>query len=465
MFSSISQAQQWQILGSQSTDATPKPIGIIADSVLHISMAVSPQEVPYIAFVNTANDNKVSVMRYNAAGGWEAVGAAGISAGAAAATSIAIAAEGTPYLYYRDMTAANLSKGVVMKFNGTAWETVGNQATLQAEGATIDWPVIATNPEGIPFIAHRQTSHDTKPVNYRKFDAATGDWVSIGLFNWQNSNTPPEQHTIFFSNDGRLHWAGKDFSRSSVRIYSGEGEVWTRPGGTGNITTGANGATGTSHDNIPYLLYRESQAINRDNLTLWRFTGTGPLANGWELVGPANFSGNNVANANVAVTNDGTPLVAYETGGRSRAIMKSFNSTTNDWQNVAAPWGDTLSQGVADYTEMTKGPQGNIYVAFSDVALHGKPVVLQYKLGTTTSAAKELDKKADVQVYPNPSASSFRFTAAGKFSYTVYNNSGQVMERGQGMGESEFGTALRAGLYFVQLQTEVGNRTLKLLKQ
>jgi len=336
---------------------------------------------------------------------------------------------------------------------------VGTQSALQT--GTIAWPVIAINAAGVPHIAYRETTVANNPSMIRKFDSATGEWVDIG--SPASAQAGVSRHSIAFSGDGKLYWGGQDWARSSVKVYSGEGTTWTKVG-TGNTTGGARAALMTVHENVPYLLYQESGsgALN-NNLSVYKFTGLGETQ--WEAVGPMQFSGGGVDFANIAVTNGGVPVVAYEESATTKAVAKMYNSTTNTWDYVATPWGDALSQGLANYTAMTKGPNGNIYVAFSDAGLENKAVVLQYTASSVTSSSKDLDRKLGLSVYPNPSASSFRFAAAGKFSYTVYNNAGQVMEQGQGVGESKVGASLIAGLYYVKLQTEAGSQTLRLLKQ
>ena len=95
-------------------------------------------------------------MKFNGTN-WEQVGQAGFSAGSADPTSLAIDSSGTPYVAYQD--SANSGKASMMKFNGTNWEQVG--AAGFSAGAA-HYNSLALDGSGTPYVAYRDVANGTK---------------------------------------------------------------------------------------------------------------------------------------------------------------------------------------------------------------------------------------------------------------------------------------------------------------
>ena len=110
-------AADWVTVGSA---------GFSAGQAQYTSLAIY-NGTPYVAYMDYANSNKATVMKYDAlAGNWVTVGSAGFSAGQAAYISLALDGSGTPYVAYWDY--ANSRKATVMKYDPLAgnWVTVGS---------------------------------------------------------------------------------------------------------------------------------------------------------------------------------------------------------------------------------------------------------------------------------------------------------------------------------------------------
>ena len=97
----------WQSVGSP---------GFTQGKVQSPQIAFGQDGTPYIAFEDGPNGNTARVMRYTGAGtsGWVTVGAASISPGVASSLSFAIDPSGTPYVAYEDTT--NSGKVTVMSY-------------------------------------------------------------------------------------------------------------------------------------------------------------------------------------------------------------------------------------------------------------------------------------------------------------------------------------------------------------
>lgn len=91
--------------------------------VSYISFAIH-DNIPYIAYIDTASGNKISVKKYDA-GTWTAVGGY-VSNNEADYPSLEIDENGTLYLVYRDR--AQSLRPVVRRYNGNSWEPLdGNE--------------------------------------------------------------------------------------------------------------------------------------------------------------------------------------------------------------------------------------------------------------------------------------------------------------------------------------------------
>lgn len=87
--------------------------GFTPGSVSNLSLTVSNDGVPYIAFADDTLSNKVTVMKYTG-NGWTTVGAAGFSGGSSTFVEIKVDPSGVPYVGYYD--ASQGDKETVMKY-------------------------------------------------------------------------------------------------------------------------------------------------------------------------------------------------------------------------------------------------------------------------------------------------------------------------------------------------------------
>lgn len=70
-----------------------------------------------------------------------------------------------------------------------------------------------------------------------------------------------------------------------------------------------------------------------------------------------------------------------------------------------------------------------------------------------------------IKVYPNPSAQSFRISAAGQLYYSVSDVAGQIISSGTAVTGTTFGSFLKTGVYFLTVITQDGqSKTFRLLK-
>src|ERR1035437_1151912 len=103
---------------------------------------------------------------------WQNVGNAGFSAGKAYFINLVFSPAGQPYVAYQDST--NFKKATVMKFDGTNWVYVG---TAGFSGGEAGFPSLAFSPSGEPYVAYQDFWY-AQETTLKKFDGI--DWVNVG---------------------------------------------------------------------------------------------------------------------------------------------------------------------------------------------------------------------------------------------------------------------------------------------
>ena len=159
-----------------------------ANGTKETTIAISSENIPYMAYWEDANGDKASVMKYDRVydwmGGswleWTNVGTAGFSAGAVKYTSITLNSANTPYVAYKDL--ANGGKATVMKYhdNNDTWAPVG-QAGFTA--GTAEFVSLAIDDSDTPYVAYN-TSTNSGGINVMKYDGSS--WVIVGIANFVN---------------------------------------------------------------------------------------------------------------------------------------------------------------------------------------------------------------------------------------------------------------------------------------
>ncbi|NJN94829.1 MAG: cadherin-like domain-containing protein [Anaerolineales bacterium] len=104
----------WQAVGGA---------GLSAAAVNDVGLALDNSDRPVVAFPDSSNGSKATVMRFDN-GSWQLVGSAGFSAGGADQISLALDSSDNPVVVFQD--GGNNNKATVMRYNGSSWQTVGD---------------------------------------------------------------------------------------------------------------------------------------------------------------------------------------------------------------------------------------------------------------------------------------------------------------------------------------------------
>jgi hypothetical protein len=151
--------------------------GFSGAGAAYTSLAFNGSGTPYVAYqdASTTPTNKATVMKFDGTN-WVTVGGAGFSGAAAVYTSLAVNNSGTPYVAYQDASTTPINKATVMKFDGTNWVPVGGAGF---SGAAAAYTSLAFNSSGTPYVAYQDASSTpANKVTVMKFDGTA--WVTVG---------------------------------------------------------------------------------------------------------------------------------------------------------------------------------------------------------------------------------------------------------------------------------------------
>ncbi len=181
----------WSLTGDQ---------GFSEGKVEDISLAITSDNMLYIAYIDKSNGNKATVMKFED-DEWKAVGNDdGFSDGEVEDISLAIALDNTPYVAYKDKSNGN--KATVMKFEGGEWKAVGDQGF--SNGA-IKHISLAIDLHNTPYVAYADYSYGQE-IQLMRFDGSTWKVVSDNANNHQAAHislviTPNGTPYIAYVND------------------------------------------------------------------------------------------------------------------------------------------------------------------------------------------------------------------------------------------------------------------------
>ncbi|KQY94362.1 hypothetical protein ASD24_02030 [Paenibacillus sp. Root52] len=307
--------ESWTTLGSP---------GISSGPAEYTSLALDPQDIPYVAFKDEGNLNKASVMNF-IDGAWEYVGDPGISIGQAAELSLAFDKQGTPYLAYSD--AANNYKLTVRKFTAGQWQPVGGQ---NASAGMADNIQITFDSQDNPYVFFKDRSNLNVAVPVvLKF--TSGAWATVGGAPVVTHDTNEMALALDSQNTPYVVYNdGTDNYQMSVKKLNGNAWEYV---GQRKLTTGqaSHFSIAIGSDDIPYIAFT-NQDISFKNSVI-KFTGTQ-----WETVGTSGLAAN-ASRENILVFDSvGTLYIAYsENGGmfggaRPQAAVRKL--VGNQWQPV-----------------------------------------------------------------------------------------------------------------------------------
>jgi hypothetical protein len=230
----------WQLIGS-----------LTAQGLSHASMTIDKNNVVYLASRDDPNPphRKLSVRKYDG-NAWQTVGNRSFSADIVDARSISITTSpgGVPYVAYRDDA---YNGGItVKKLDGNSWSTVGNEGF--SNGSVILTSIVTDN-AGTPYVAYSDAGNNYK-ATVKKFDGTA--WTTVGAGGF--SQATAQSLALCIDNNDTLYVVYSDGIDSKAQVQKFDGNNWVNLG-TGNISSGeAHGTTIAVNSNgVPYIAYKD----------------------------------------------------------------------------------------------------------------------------------------------------------------------------------------------------------------
>ncbi|WP_298779893.1 LamG-like jellyroll fold domain-containing protein [uncultured Polaribacter sp.] len=349
LFAFTSNAQTWETVGTA---------GFSAGNASYQSLGLDSSGTPYVAYKDTENSGKTTVMKFNGTS-WETVGTAGFSAGGTLHQSLDFDSSGTPYVAYQDY--GNSYKTTVMKFNGTSWETVGN-AGFSAGHAYFQ--SLGLDSSGTPYVAYQDNGNSDK-TTVMKFNGTS--WETVGAAGL--SVGAAYYQSLGFDSSGTPYVAYQDDGNNSkTTVMKFNGTSWETVGAAG-FSAGAAPypSLGFDSSGTPYVAYQDYG--NSNKATVMKFNGTS-----WETVGNAGFSASIANYPSLDFDSSGTPYVAYQDYANSyKTTVMKFNGTS--WETVGTAG---FSAGWAFYQSLGFDSSGTPYVAYLDSGNSNKTTVMKF---------------------------------------------------------------------------------------
>jgi hypothetical protein len=337
------------------------------------SLATDGKGSFYVAYSDSDNGGKATVMKYTASTGWTVVGKAGFSAGQTAWTSIAIDSSDMLYVAYEDFSCpasinseTNGGKATVMKFNGSSWSTLGSSGF--SSGKAVNTCIKLDNYNN-PYIVYSDASLGGSAIAK---EYVGGNWVTVGSGGFTPG--PAGYESLSLDNSGNIYVGYCDESIpntncASLQMYAGS--VWTQIYGAGWPVLYNGSLAYTNYDVSQFI----SIAVNRNGTVYIAYYD---LNYGVTLLSNINLTSWNYAGWDSESTTPGSISLSIDPVSSTPYIAYSDESF---YSSAISNWVLTNSLVVLSYTASGCNPVGNydfspgVSSSVSLIATNGTPYV------------------------------------------------------------------------------------------
>ena len=317
---------------------------------------------------------------------WQVVGPELFSPNQAYYTSLAISADGTPYVAFQDWSSSSGILGLkVMKYDGSSWVDVSGVYVL--EGA-VDYISLQLSHNGSPYVAFRQGYG--KGYLYYLSDT---NWVALGSYFSEG-----EVNYISFAMYNDIPYLLYRETRDlSVRKWNGSSWEYLGTRGFAEASPGTPICLALDSSGTPYVAFSDYQ--NTDKLKVMKYNGSS-----WETVGSAGFSEYEISSMALGIDSD-IPYVVYqnydESGGNYSHFVKKYDA---GWVQVGNA---NLSTGLLSFLNIAFYNH-TPYLAFTDGGSLIRATVLKLEGASWVAVGQRGFSKAAATYL------SLAFTASGR---------------------------------------------------
>ena len=353
------------------------------------------------------------VMKYNGSA-WENVGPDPIADSMAVYINLALDSHNTPYVAYQDNQgiAPYYWKATVMKYNGSAWVPVGSRGISAGTASFIS---LALDSHDTPYVSFKDYGNSGYGVTVMKFNGSA--WENVGQVSFSGgevadtslaldkNNTPYVAFTLVPGPGSYSHMA-------NVMKYTGSAWVLV---GSADFSAGAVADTTLALDsnNTPYVAYLDY--ANGNKATVMKYTGSG-----WVALGQAGFSAESIfpGSISLALDSSNTPYVSYSEGDGA-TVMKFSGGA---WVPVGSPG---FASAGAGESSLALDSNNTPYLAFPRDGEEKATVMKYYAVMPPADFNKTAPTNAATEVNPNATLSWAASDGAASYEYcydTTNNN-------------------------------------------
>lgn len=428
---------QWEILGErQLLEGETFPDGF------HLTFS---NGMPYIVYCNRSENFSLNLIAFDG-NEWIEIGSESIPSGEVRFPNIAFDGEDI-YIAYSDESANY--KTSVIKYDGTSWSYVGVRGFSEDEAR---FQSIAIKNNEI-YVAFEDKAHSFES-SVMKYDGNNWDYVGNAGFTVGVSEGQSVYNEISF-NQGELYMIfnspGSSLAANTyVMKYIEEDNNWIQLGNEGFPNAGVARQSLDFINGIPHFAFLD---FNSFGISARRF-----INGEWVNLGIDNFSGD-IGNGPEIHVVDNIPYVAYDDFSVDRKLTVMYFDGLN--------WLPLENLGVSP--EKATSPEiisdGNkLYVAFLDDAeiSSGNLTVMTYQLMTDVNDFNTI--KGDFEILPNPATDHITINIEEEIkSITLLSLDGKLI-RNYYKKDIDLGD-ITNGIYLIQIQTEKGIRTQRIVKE
>ncbi|NVN92962.1 MAG: fibronectin type III domain-containing protein [Desulfuromonadales bacterium] len=404
----------WSLVGSK---------GLTSHYVTDITLAFSPDGTPYVGYTNgiTVKPTVVKYSGFSSANptGWSVVGTDGFSVGYVAYTSLALSPDGIPYVAYKD--TANSNKVTVMKYSDGAWNVVG--VPSGSVGYAFSF---AFSPDGIPYVAYQDWNNNQK-LTLIKYVGVSSTWVTgwASVGNPAFTSSAAWYPSLAFSPDGTPYVAFSYGGSYKAEVMKYSDEAWSVVG-RGEFSSGEADhlSLAFSPSGTPYVSYTDNHNSYKATVMTLFNTPTittisptiGPLSGGTSvtIIGTG-FTGATAVNfgstsAASFIVNSDTQITAISPTGSAGTVditvsgpeVTSFPSTADQFTFNPLPSAPTNVTATAT--------NGQASVSFSAPASSGSSAITSYTVTVTPGNKTVSGTKSPIIVTGLTNSTIYTFT-------------------------------------------------------
>jgi len=322
------------------------------------SLALDATGVPYVAFSDETQGNKLSVMKFEK-GAWVSAGSPGLSSGTSLMPSLALTNAGVVTVAFWDSGYGGAVLPLVKKFERGAWVSVDQLGTLRRK----DWRLalekgeilvpdhsgrngtqaLVLNASGQPYMVMNRLEKTTgSKLVVAKFEG--GDWVPESSLDISpEGRTLPSSMT--FDADGGVWVAFTDPEHDyKLSVKRRKGNTWVSIGQLGFTPDKAGfPSLKISSAGVPFVAFQDVE--KNGTFSVMKFE-----KGAWVYVGEAGFSSGGIL-PSLAISKEGVPFLAYmEYGHTNEGKLVVMKLEGENWIKVESQESASVSKSCQSET-------------------------------------------------------------------------------------------------------------------